>query len=421
MIDVSQSYYDILKEELVPAMGCTEPIALSYAGSVAASILGEPVKALVAKCSGNIIKNVKSVKVPNTDGLIGIEAAVIAGALAGDSSLKLEVISKINDSDRERIRQALSEKICKAEYLASPIPLHIIVDAYGDNHHSEVEITHSHTHVSNLTLDGEKVSLDESGCEEEVLTDRSVLSVARIVEFANKIDLNVVKDMLDKQIECNMAIAKEGLTGKYGVDIGNVLLARNPGDLNTKMVAYAAAASEARMEGCPLPVITNSGSGNQGITASVPVIVYCQEKGLSRETLYRALLVSNLVTIHQKTGIGRLSAFCGAVCAGTAVGAALTFLKGGTEEQIDNTIRNNLANVVGMICDGAKATCGIKIMTALQGGILASELALQGKTYSGGTGILKNTVEDTIRAVGVIGKDGMHETDTVILNIMMND
>ena len=421
MIDVSQAYIDILKEELVPAMGCTEPIALSYAGSVAADILGEPVKALVAKCSGNIIKNVKSVKVPNTDGLIGIEAAVIAGALAGDSSLKLEVISKLKDEDRKLIRKALNQNICKAEYLDSPIPLHIIVEAYGDVHHSCVEITHSHTNIANMYLDDKKIDQEVNGYVEEQLTDRSLLTVAKIVEFANTVDLELVKDMLEEQIECNMNIAKEGFTGKYGVNIGKVLLDQNPNDLETKMMAYAASASEARMEGCPLPVITNSGSGNQGITASIPVVVYCQEKGLSKQTLYRALLVSNLITIHCKTGIGRLSAFCGAVCAGTAIGAALTFLQGGTEEQIDNTIRNSFANVTGIICDGAKATCGIKITSALQSGFLASKLALMGKTYDGGTGILKNTVEDTIRDVGILGKDGMHETDKVILNLMMKE
>lgn len=414
-----EKYVAILEEELVPAMGCTEPIALSYAGALAREFLKEPVIHAVANCSGNIIKNVKCVRVPNTGGLVGIEAAVVAGIVAGDPSLKLEVISKINDEDRINIKRAIDDNLCEVKFLESTIPLHIIVEVFGENHHVSVEITKTHTHVEKILVDDKPVDLESKEASiVERYTDRSCLTLEKILDFANTCNLDDVRSLIARQIECNMAISDEGLTGKYGIDIGHVLTTDND-SLEMLMSARAAAASEARMDGCPLPVVTNSGSGNQGITTSVPIIVYCREKHLDEEILYRALVFSNLCTIHEKTGIGRLSAFCGAVCAATSVGVTLTYLKGGTLEQIGNTIRNTFANISGIVCDGAKTTCALKIHTSLQSAFLASKLALRGKTYDANTGILKGSCESTIDAIGILGKEGMKETDKIILNIML--
>ena len=413
-----ESYVAILEEELVPAMGCTEPIALSYAGALAQKFLKEPAVRAIAHCSGNIIKNVKCVRVPNTGGLVGIEAAVVSGIVAGDPSLKLEVISKLNDEDRINIKKALNHNLCEVKFLESAIPLHIVVEVFGESHHVSVEITKSHTHVEKIMVDGQPANLDsKEGSIAERYTDRSCLTLEKILEFAN-CNLDDVRTIISRQIECNMAISDEGMTGKYGLDIGHVLTKDN-NCLEVLMSARAAAASEARMDGCPLPVVTNSGSGNQGITTSIPIIVYCRENNIDEETMYRALVFSNLCTIHEKTGIGRLSAFCGAVCAATSAGATLTYLKGGTLEQIGNTVRNNFADISGIVCDGAKTTCALKIHTSLQAAFLASKMALCGKTYDANTGILKASCESTIDAIGVLGKQGMKETDKVILNIML--
>lgn len=414
-----ESYVAILEEELVPAMGCTEPIALSYAGALAQKFLKEPAVRAIAHCSGNIIKNVKCVRVPNTGGLVGIEAAVVSGIVAGDPSLKLEVISKLNDEDRINIKKALNHNLCEVKFLESAIPLHIVVEVFGESHHVSVEITKSHTHVEKIMVDGQPANLDsKEGSIAERYTDRSCLTLEKILEFANTCNLDDVRTIISRQIECNMAISDEGMTGKYGLDIGHVLTKDN-NCLEVLMSARAAAASEARMDGCPLPVVTNSGSGNQGITTSIPIIVYCRENNIDEETMYRALVFSNLCTIHEKTGIGRLSAFCGAVCAATSAGATLTYLKGGTLEQIGNTVRNNFADISGIVCDGAKTTCALKIHTSLQAAFLASKMALCGKTYDANTGILKASCESTIDAIGVLGKQGMKETDKVILNIML--
>ena len=414
-----ESYVAILEEELVPAMGCTEPIALSYAGALAQKFLKEPAVRAIAHCSGNIIKNVKCVRVPNTGGLVGIEAAVVSGIVAGDPSLKLEVISKLNDEDRINIKKALNHNLCEVKFLESAIPLHIVVEVFGESHHVSVEITKSHTHVEKIMVDGQPANLDsKEGSIAERYTDRSCLTLEKILEFANTCNLDDVRTIISRQIECNMAISDEGMTGKYGLDIGHVLTKDN-NCLEVLMSARAAAASEARMDGCPLPVVTNSGSGNQGITTSIPIIVYCRENNIDEETIYRALVFSNLCTIHEKTGIGRLSAFCGAVCAATSAGATLTYLKGGTLEQIGNTVRNNFADISGIVCDGAKTTCALKIHTSLQAAFLASKMALCGKTYDANTGILKASCESTIDAIGVLGKQGMKETDKVILNIML--
>ena len=415
-----ESFISILKEELVPAMGCTEPIALSYAGSIAANELGEAVTKLIIRCSGNIIKNVKSVKVPNTGGLVGIEAAVVAGIVSAKPKLKMEVISELNDEDRKRIREILNKEICTVESLDTKIPLHILIEAFSDNHSVSVEITHEHTHVANVVKDGVVVMEDGVTFSKAGLTDRSFLTVKKIKEFADTCNLDDVKDLIERQIRYNMAIAEEGLTGKYGVGIGKAILKENH-SVESKMVAYASSASEARMEGCALPVVTNSGSGNQGITSSVPIIVYCEENKVDTEKMMRALVFSNLMTIHQKTGIGRLSCFCGAICAATSAGSAITYLKGGSLEAIENTVRNNYASVSGIICDGAKASCAFKIYSALKSALLSSNLALNNLSYSNGAGILKKNADETIRSIGILGSQGMKETDHVVLSIMLDE
>ena len=422
MIKWYKEYIQILEEELVPAMGCTEPIAIAYASAKAREVLQEMPVRLVVKCSGNIIKNAKCVTVPNTGSLVGIEASAIIGVLAGDSSKELEVISKVEPEHITKTKQLLETDFCKVELLESLTPLHIQIFATGLNHTSFVEIKDTHTNIVKISVDDE-ITFENQVSKDKylgVLADRSVLSVQGIYEFANGVKIEDVKEMLDRQIECNMAIAKEGLKGNYGVGIGKMLMEKYPEQtLLTKMKAYTASASEARMSGCSLPVVTNSGSGNQGITSSVPIVVYCLENQLSKEQMYRGLVFSNLMTIHQKTGIGRLSAFCGAVCAACASGTAITYLAGGTLEQICMTIENTLADIPGIVCDGAKPSCAIKIASSLDASMMAHYLAMDHHAYNKNDGILKNTIENTIQAVGRIGKQGMKATDHEILEIML--
>lgn len=414
-----EQFLTVLREELVPAMGCTEPIALAYAGSIAAKVLNEAVVKVTAACSGNIIKNTKSVKVPNTGGLVGIAAAVIAGIVSAKPELKLEVIAELNALDREKIKELLAQGICTVEALNTEIPLHIIIQAQSLRHEVKVEITQNHTHVAAVYRDGQLLAHDAAVYPKEQRSERSFLSLASIKDFADNCAVKDVKALLDRQIAYNIAIAEVGMKGKYGVGIGKVIAA-TADDLETKMLAYTASAAEARMEGCSLPVITNSGSGNQGITASVPLIVYCQTKGLSSELLYRALVFANLLTVYQKRGVGALSCFCGVVCAAAAVGAAITYLKGGNLKQIGATINNIYAAVAGIICDGAKATCALKIYSALKTALLAARMALNDLTYPQGTGILKESADETIKAIGILSTQGMRETDKTVLAIMLD-
>lgn len=422
MIKHYQDYLQILKEELVPAMGCTEPIAIAYACATLREVLGEIPLQVSVYCSGNIIKNAKCVTVPNTGSLVGIEASAIIGILAGDPSKKLEVIQHVEPQHIEKTQQLLNTGYCSVKLLESTIPLHIQVRGNSQNHSAMVEIRDTHTNISKIEKD-EKIIFENEIQENKylgVLADRSVLNIKDIFRFSNEVNIEDVKEILDHQIECNMAIAKEGLTGKYGVGIGKMLLQEYPDNaICTKIKAYTASASEARMSGCSLPVMTNSGSGNQGITSSVPVIVFAKEKGLSQEQLYRGLVFSNLVTIHQKTGIGRLSAFCGAVCAGCASSAAITYLSGGTLDQINLTIQNTLADIPGIVCDGAKPSCAIKIASSIDAGLMAHYLAMKNVGYNTTDGILKDSIENTISAVARIGKEGMKTTDHEILEIML--
>lgn len=422
MISEYDSYVSILKEELVPALGCTEPIALAYGAAVVREFLhGEEPLKVRALCSGNIIKNAMCVKVPNTGGLIGIEAAVLAGLTGGDPALKMEVISGLGDEDCMKIQEGLKKHLCSVELLASDIPLNFIIEAASANHTASVEIAWKHTHISAITADGIPQDLNEGRYVQEPVTDRSCLQFRKILEFAETVRMEDVEKLIRVQIEDNMAIAEEGMAGGYGVGIGQTIV---NGPLNCtvgKMLAYTAAASEARMEGCSLPVITNSGSGNQGIASSVPVIIYCRENGIAEEKMLRALVLSNLLTIYQKTGIGALSAFCGVVCASVSAAAAVTWLRGGGPKEIGETITNSYGSVAGTVCDGAKATCGFKIYGALSSALLAGEMAVSGKAYPDHTGIIKADPDEAVQVIGELGRLGMVETDRKILEIMLRE
>lgn len=440
--ELAESYIALLKEELVPAMGCTEPIALAYGAAIARRVLGQLPDRIRVVVSGNIIKNVKSVIVPHTGGMRGIEAAVAAGLVAGVAEEGLEVLSHISKEQVEEIKAyceglALSggeshaaaeggeSDSCRerAEIFVEQSPsdrifeIDLTVEAAG--HSARVWITDHHTHVECVSRDGQVVYEGERLCRTGGQADRSLLTVERIVEFAETVDLEPVRELLDRQIAYNTAIAKEGLTGKYGAGIGRVLMLSYGDSVSNRAKAWAAAGSDARMNGCELPVVINSGSGNQGMTASLPVIVYARELGVSQETLYRALLVSNLITIHLKTGIGCLSAYCGATSAGCGAGAGVTYLYGGRFEEIAHTVVNAVAINSGVVCDGAKASCAAKIASAVEAGLLGMQMYLHGRQFLGGDGIVTKGVEATIRNVSELAREGMRETDREILRIML--
>ena len=419
-IQNKKQYTAILKEELVPAMGCTEPISLAYASAVARHTLGcLPEKATVT-VSGNIIKNVKSVIVPHTGGLRGIEAAVCAGFVAGNENEHLEVLSHVTDEQVGEIGAYLARNIVTVEQSASGRLFEIVVTVWGEGHTARVEITDGHTRVSRIEKDGQEMYAHEETFGEKEQTDRSFMTVEGIVEFAREVELEELIPTLDRQIRCNTAIAGEGLTGKYGAGIGNVLLTAYGDTVFTRAKAYAAAGSDARMSGCELPVVINSGSGNQGLTASLPVIVYAEELKVSKETLYRALIVSNLVTIHLKTGIGCLSAYCGAISAGCGAGAGITYLYGGGFTEIAHTIVNAIAINSGVVCDGAKASCAAKIASSVEAGLLGMYMYMHGKQFVGGDGIVTKGIEKTIENVSALAREGMKETDREILKIMLS-
>ena len=425
-----QDCIKILEEELLPAMGCTEPIAVAYCAAVARETLGEAPDRVVVEASGNIIKNVKSVIVPNTGHLRGIPAAAAAGIVAGDAGKQLEVIAEVSEAQQADIRTFMETVPIQVEIASSPLIFDINVIVYAGESYAKVRIANYHTNIVLIEKDGEVLQSSEIKDDSESdLTDRSFLSVELIYDFANTVELEDVKKVLDVQIDYNMAISEEGLKSDYGANIGSVLLKANKdvmehggeSALRLKARAMAAAGSDARMNGCELPVIINSGSGNQGITASVPVIVYARAMGVSQEKLYRALVLSNLLGIHQKTPIGRLSAYCGAINAGAAAGCGIAYLKGADLDGIIHTLVNALAIASGVVCDGAKASCAGKIALAVDNGILGYEMHLEGQQFVGGDGIVKKGVENMIASVGRLGHDGMAETDREILRIMISD
>lgn len=417
--ELYKGYIEILKEELIPATGCTEPISIAYAAAVGRATLGTLPDKVVVEVSGNIIKNVKSVVVPNTSGLRGIKAACAIGIIAGKKDKKLQVISEVTEKEIEDTKTYLAKDTITVKYADTPYIFDIMMTMYKDNHKSYVRIVDYHTNIVNIEYDNDIILKKEiQGKEISSLTDRSILSVENIVKFADILIIDDVKELLDLQIKCNMAIAEEGLKSNYGANIGKTLLKTGYNDVSLKAKAYAAAGSDARMNGCEMPVIINSGSGNQGITTSVPLIVYAKEMNISEDKMYRALALANLITIHLKSGIGRLSAYCGAVSAGCGVASGIAYLLGGDLNAVSHTLVNALAINSGIICDGAKSSCAAKIASSVEGGLLGLKMYQNGNEFYSGEGIVQKGVENTIKNICKIARIGMLETDKEIIKIM---
>lgn len=417
-----QAYVQILKEELVPAMGCTEPIALAYAAAKAREVLGCLPDKVEIGASGSIIKNVKSVIVPNTNHLKGIPAAAAAGIIAGKAEKELEVIAEVSKEETEKMVEFLKEVPITVEHVDNGITFEIVVKVSNGSSYAKVRIANYHTNIVLVEKDGETLlNIPVEGEKEEGLTDRSLLNMEDIWDFINTVDIEDIRDVIKRQIEYNTAIADEGLRGDYGANIGSVLLDTYGDDVRIRAKARAAAGSDARMNGCELPVIINAGSGNQGMTCSLPVLEYAKEYDAGEDKTYRALALSNLTAIHQKTGIGRLSAYCGAVSAGAAAGAGIAYLCGGGYEEVIHTVVNALAIVSGMVCDGAKASCAAKIAASVDAGILGYNMFLRGQQFYAGDGIVTKGVEATIHNIGRLGKDGMRETNEEIIKMMIEE
>ena len=413
-------YVKILKDELVPAMGCTEPISIAYATAKAKRVLGEEPVSGVLAVSANIVKNAKSVTVPHTGGMKGIKTAFAAGLVGGDPDAELEVLSRIDESQICEIKA-----VCELFKLDIDVPescdiFDICVTLYSEKHVASVRIMREHTNVVFISRDG-VVLLDNMPKADSYSGDKTELLVKDILEFADTVEISDVEPVLKRQIDYNMAIAEEGLKNDYGANVGRVLLHSYQPDIKITARAYAAAGSDARMNGCDLPVVINSGSGNQGITASVPVIVYARGMNLPTEKLYRALCVSNLITLHLKTGIGTLSAYCGAVSAGVGAGCGIAYLLGGGYRDVAHTLVNALAIDSGILCDGAKASCAAKIAMAVEAGLVGLSMHYNGKQFYAGEGFVKKGVENTIKTVSQIAHKGMSETDREIIRIMLDE
>lgn len=421
--ELYNTYVHILEEELIPVMGCTEPIAIAYAASIARAALGMLPEHVEIHVSGNIIKNVKSVIVPHTGGLHGIEAAVAAGLVAGDQQRELEVIADVTEEQIKQIKAYLEQTEITVAQAETERVFEIDLRAEKDGRRVQVKIVDGHTNVvlvrRNEEILYESSMLSEAPDEAVHKTDHSLLEVEKIVLFAEEVELEDVTEVLERQITYNTAIAEEGMRGKYGANIGNVLLTAYGNSVGNRAKAWAAAGSDARMSGCELPVVINSGSGNQGITVSLPIIVYAEELHASKEQLYRALVIGNLIAIHLKTGIGCLSAYCGATSAGCGAAAGITYLYGGGYKEIAHTVVNALAINSGMVCDGAKASCAAKIASAVGAGLLGMEMYRQGSQFVGGDGIVTKGVEKTIMNVGDLAREGMAQTDKEIIQIML--
>ncbi len=429
---VIKTYTAILKEELVAAMGCTEPIAIAYAAAILRHALGEKPVSICVELSGNIIKNVKSVIVPATGGMHGIEAAVAAGIIAGCPDRRLEVLCALGEGDLEQIRTYAATASLSVRELETRRPFELRMvgtcTRNGVAHEASVHVVDRHTGVSSVLCDGQDLTerYRVEGCTEghtdaDNRADRALLNVQDIVTYAEEVDLSEVRPLLLRQIEMNMAIAEEGLHADYGASIGRLLYNGGDCDLRTRARAYAAAGSDARMNGCELPVCIISGSGNQGMTASIPVVIYGRAMGVEEDTLLRAILVSDLITVHQKTGIGCLSAYCGAISAGCGAGCGIAYLHGGRFYEIAHTLVNAVAILSGTICDGAKASCAAKIAMAVDAGLLGYDMMRSGRQFYGGDGIVEKGVENTIRNIGRLARDGMSETDREIIRIMLGE
>lgn len=412
-------YVQILKEELVMAMGCTEPIAISYACAKATQVLDHLPDRIVVKASGSIIKNVKSVIVPHTNGLKGIEVAAAAGALYGDADAKLEVLSSATREQIEELPEYVQNTNITVQHIEQGHVFDLEIHVYYEQEHASVRIVDTHTNIVQIEKNWQVIFEDKT-TSLELKADHSALIMKQIWDFSQTVDIDDVKEILDRQIACNMAIANEGIHNSYGANIGHVILNMDSDCVKTRAKAYAAAGSDARMNGCELPVVINSGSGNQGITCCVPVVVYAKELDCTQEQLYRALVLSNLTAIYIKTGIGTLSAFCGAVSAGAAAGAGIAYLHNGTYKEIQHTIVNALAILSGTICDGAKASCAAKIASSIDAGIMGYYMYKNKQQFYAGDGIVAHSVDETIQNIGTLGSQGMLQTNDKIIEMMIS-
>ena len=427
-IFLDQALYDnhltILRSELSMALGCTEPIAIAYAAAKARQLLGEMPQHCTVHCSGNIVKNVMGVTVPNSGGLRGIDVAATLGIVGGNPELELAVLEGITDEHRAKVRELLKTDFCSCKLIENVATLYIVVELTAGEHSALVEIQNTHKNITRMQKDGVDCPGVTVSKEEKIHQsgDRSLLTVKNILEFANAVDVQEIEPILTPQIECNMAICREGLEHPYGAEVGRILL---EGDVeppvHIRARAYAAAGSDARMNGCPMPVVINSGSGNQGITVSVPVVIYAQENQVSREKLLRALVVANLIAIHQKSYIGSLSAYCGVVSAACGAACGICYLLDYPYEVLCDTITNTIATVGGMVCDGAKSSCAAKIATAVETALLGMKMGLHNRTFQPGEGLVNEDVEETISNIGRMGRVGMKSTDNEILNIMLGN
>lgn len=415
------NYLRILKHELVPALGCTEPIAIAYASAKARQVLGSMPEKIELRCSGNIIKNVKGVTVPNSGGMRGIDVAAVLGVIGGNADKDLEVLEEITQEHIEQTAALVKQKICSVSLVEGVANLYISAKVFCGEHYAEVTIINHHTNITRIVKDDE-VLLEQpvEAEDEDAGIDKSKLTVKDIIDFANQVKFEDIEEIIGRQVKMNMAIAQEGLDNNYGAQIGKTLMHVWGKSVTTRACARAAAGSDARMGGCSMPVVINSGSGNQGMTVSLPVITYAEEWEVSKDKLYRSLVVSNLISIHQKKYIGSLSAYCGAVSAACGAGAGITYMYGGNYQQISLTIINTLGNVGGIVCDGAKSSCAAKIASSVDAALMAFNLSIQNKSFLPGEGIIKGDVEETIRSMGYIGRVGMRTTDTEILNIMID-
>ena len=415
-----QQYLNILKEELRPAMGCTEPIALAYAAAKATQVLGAVPEKIRLFVSGNIIKNVKSVVVPNTGGLHGMAAAICAGVVAGDADKELQVISSVPVEKHAEIKAYMDSVDLDIQPAYSDLVFDIDLFVYAGEDSVQLRIINHHTNIVVIRKNqAYLVNLPICESSEDHLTDKSCLTIADIVDFADALDVEDVRDSVGEQINRNMAIAREGIEGNWGANVGSVILHHQGVTAAKKACAYAAAGSDARMSGCEKPVIIVSGSGNQGITASVPVAIWAEQSGRTEEELLKAVALSDLVTIHQKSGIGRLSAYCGAISAGCGAGAGIAYLEGGKADAVAHTVVNAIAILSGTICDGAKPSCAAKIASAVDAGILGYQMYLENQQFYSGDGIVTKGVDNTVRNVGILAREGMRQTDKTILEIML--
>ncbi|NCD09253.1 MAG: serine dehydratase subunit alpha family protein [Negativicutes bacterium] len=418
-------YVKLLRQELVPAFGCTEPIALAFAAAKTVEVLGELPDTICAKCSGNIVKNVKSVVIPNSGGKKGIEYAVLLGAIVGDSSKELEILEAVTDADRTQAEEMYQAGACTVELVPDVENLYIELEARKGAKVARVIVENAHTNISCIEKNGEIIfaAASQESSESTKTGEEIALNFDAIYEFANTVNIDDVQDVMEMQIAYNRHIAEEGLQNQYGSNIGK-LFQNEQGGFDTveqKAKAYAAAASDARMSGCAKPVVINAGSGNQGLTVSMPVIVYAEHYHKTPEELYRALVFANLIGIYIKKGIGRLSAYCGVVSAAAASIAGVAFLLRESKEVVEDTLSNALATLSGTICDGAKASCALKIAASLGTALLAYKQARLNNSFKAGDGVVKGSIDGTIRAICEIGKNGMKETDVVILNTMMEN